>query len=323
MSTVLGALRRRVLTPDESAVQPGVRGFHQKDPASRDLLETAGRTFRAGYARAAEAACPADAEKYLERVPRQFRGFAYQGAGMAFAIRDGLPFGAHDNVARFLAGHAHDHVYMVYIGIGSAMAKLPRFRWPDAGKLDPLLQWLVLDGYGFHQAYCHTQRYVEEQFRPSLAGWPACSAGWYADHAVDQGIGRALWFVAGTDPQAAADLVDRFPAERRPDLYGGLALGATYAGGAGEDGLEQLRDRAGAYRSDLAQGSAFGAAARLRAGLVTDQTRLATEIFCGASPEEAAQVCADTRPTADADGQPAYELWRQAIANKFVLLGRC
>jgi enediyne biosynthesis protein E3 len=306
-----------------SAVRPDKRGFYEKDRASRDHLETAGRTFLAGYGWAAEATRPAGAEDHLDVVPRQYRGFAYQGAAMAFALRDGLPFGAHDNVARFLAGHGRDHAYMVYIGIGLAMARLPRFRWPDAGSLDPLLQWLVLDGYGFHQAYFHTRKYVDEQYRPALAGWPAGAETWYADHAVDQGIGRALWFVAGTDAQTAADLIDRFPSERRPDLYGGLALGATYAGGAGEQELERFWERAGAYRSDLAPGSAFGAAARLRAGLVTDETRIATEIFCGVSPEEAAQICADTRPTADADGQPAYEVWRQRIANRFVLLGRC
>jgi hypothetical protein len=323
LTTLLGALRRRVLTPDVSAVQLQARGFREKDRASRDLLETAGRNFLAGYSWAAEATRPAGAEEHLETVPWQFRGFAYQGAAMAFALRDGLPFGAHDHVARFLAGPARHHVYLVYIGIGQAMARLPRFRWPDAGSLDPLLQWLVLDGYGFHQAYFHTRRYVQDQHRPSLAGWPAGAESWYADHAFDQGVGRALWFIAGTDGQAAADLVDRFPAERRPDLYGGVALGATYAGGAGEHELERFRDRAGAYRSDLAPGSAFGAAARLRAGLLTDETRIATEIFCGVTPEEAAQVCADTRPPADADGQPAYEVWRQAIANRFVLLGRC
>ena len=322
MTTVLGALRRRVLTPDVSAVRPEVRGFHEKDRASRDHLETAGRTFLAGYGWAAEATRPTGAEDHLEVAPRQFRGIAYQGAAMAFALRDGLPFGSHDHVARFLAGPARDHVHMVYIGIGLAMARLPRFRWPDAGSLDPLLQWLVLDGYGFHQAYFHTARYVDEQYRPSMAGWPAGAESWYADHALDQGIGRALWFIAGTDARTAADLIDRFPSERRPDLYGGLALGATYAGGAGEEELERFWERSGAYRSDLAPGSAFGAAARLRAGLVTDETRVATEVFCGVSPEEAAQICADTRPTADADGQPAYEVWRQRIANRFVLLGR-
>ncbi|HEV7657849.1 MAG TPA: DUF1702 family protein [Mycobacteriales bacterium] len=320
---MLGALRRRVLTPDVSAVRLDVRGFREKDRASRDLLETVGRTLLRGHACAAEAGGPAAAEEHLEIVPPQFRGFAYEGAAMAFAVRDGLPFGSRDNIAQFLTGSAGDHLSMVYAGIGWAMSRLPRFRWPDATSLDPVLQWQVLDGYGFHQAYFNTRRYVDEQHRAAVSGWPTGAEGCYADRAVDQGIGRALWFVAGADGQVAADLVDRFPADRRPDLYGGVALAATYAGGACEQELEQLWDRAGAYRSDLAPGGAFGAEARLRAGLVTDHTRAATEVFCGASPEEAAQVCADTRPAAGADGQPAYEMWRQAIANRFVLLGRC
>ncbi len=33
---------------------------------------------------------PDDAEERLEKIPRQFRGFAYEGAGMGFAVRDAL-----------------------------------------------------------------------------------------------------------------------------------------------------------------------------------------------------------------------------------------
>lgn len=324
MTTVLGALRRRVLTPDVSATRLDVRGFREKDHTSRDLLETVGRTFLAGYARAAEASSPEVVEAQLEKVSQQYRGFAYEGAAMAFAVRDGLPFGARDNVARFLAGRGGDHVYMAYVGIGWAMARLPRFRWPDGDSLDPLLRWLVLDGYGFHQAYFHTQRYVHEQYRPSDFGWPADGERWYADRAVDQGIGRAMWFVAGTDVDLVADLIDRFAPQRRPDLYSGAGLAATYAGGADEGELERFRDRSGVHRSDVAQGSAFGAEARLRAGLEVEHTGVATQVLCGTGPDEAARVCADTRPGPDAEGDlPAYEVWRQAIADRFVLLGRC
>jgi hypothetical protein len=324
VANVWGVLRRHILTPSVSATRLAVRGFPEKNPAARELLETIGQTFLAGYAQAAAASSPVDAEEHLEAVGTEFRGFAYEGAAMGFAVRDGMPFGSGRNVERFLAGRGGDHIYMAYVGIGWAMARLPRFRWPDGSTLDPLLRWLVLDGYGFHQAYFRTQRYVHDQYQDAAFPWPADGEQWYANHAIDQGIGRALWFVAGTDPQLAATLIEKFPEERQYDLYSGAGLAATYAGGADEDELRMLWQRAGACRSKLAQGSAFAAEARVRAGLVVPHTRVATQVFCGMTPEQAARISVEVRPDQPVhDDLPAYEAWRQRIANEFVSLGRC
>jgi hypothetical protein len=324
LSTVLGALRRRLLTPNTSATRLDVRGFHEKSPAARELLETVGRTFLAGYAYAAEASTPLAAEEPLERVPTRFRGFAYEGAGMGFAIRDGLPFGNRRHVTEFLAGRANDHIYMVYVGIGWAMARLPRFRWPAASGLDPLLRWLVLDGYGFHQAYFKTKQYVHEHYQDPQFPWPGDGEQGYANRALDQGIGRALWFIGGTDPERVADLIDGFAEDRHADLYSGAGLAATYAGGVDEDELRTFWKRAGSHRPQVAQASAFAADARLRAGLVVPHTGLATEVFCGTTPEQAARISDEVRPTVSAAGDvPAYEVWRQRLANEFVSLGRC
>src|SRR5262249_53674834 len=73
-------------------------------------------------------------------------------------------------------------------------------------------------------------------------------------------------------------------------------LAATYAGGAGEAELRLLADRAGEHRPQVAQASAFAADARVRAGLVVPHTELATQVFCGATPEEAAGISAAARP---------------------------
>lgn len=301
-----------------------MRGFHEKSPESRELLETVGRMFLAGYAFAAQARRPADAEEHLEGIPERFRGFAYEGAAMGFAVRDGLPFGSSKHLSRFLAGRGADHIYMVYVGVGWAMARLPRFRWPDAGALDPLLRWLVLDGYGFHQAYFHTQKYVQDQYRDESFPWPADQQRWYANRAIDQGIGRAVWFIAGTDGQLAASMLDKFAEERRADMYSGAGLAATYAGGGDEEELQAFWHRAGSYRPQVAQASAFAAEARVLAGLVVPHTHVATRVFCDMTPEQAAQVCADVRPDRPVQGElPAYEVWRQRIANQFVSLGRC
>jgi len=305
------ALRRRVLTPDRSATRLAVRGFHEKSPAARELLETVGETFLAGFAHAAEAREPGDAEPFLEAVPVALRGFAYEGAAMALAIVDACAPRSW-RVRALLAGRGGDHVYMVYVGVGWAMARLPRPLWIRLHAPDPLLRWLTLDGYGFHQAYFRTDRYVARQERPR---WPRG----YGARVVDQGIGRALWFGGGADATRVADLVERFAPGRRPDLYAGVGLAATYAGGATGAELRTLLDRAPGHAAQLAQGSAFAAKARTRAGLSTADTTVATEVFCGRSPEAAARITDEALPDPSDDpaAVPTYELWRQRIAAHF------
>ncbi|HEX4721535.1 MAG TPA: DUF1702 family protein [Pseudonocardiaceae bacterium] len=316
-------LRRRILTPPISETKLSVRGFHEKSPESRDLLEKVGESFLLGYAYAAEAGHPTEAEVPLEEMPTRFRGFAYEGAGMALGVRDGLPFGGTHHVSDFLTGQqAAKHLYMVYVGVGWALARVPRFRWQAATKgiTDELPSWLVLDGYGFHQAYFKTEKYVHNQFQEPNFPWPANDPTGYADHAIDQGIGRATWFVCGSDPERVAATFAKFPEHRRADLYAGSGLAASYAGGGDEAELVRFHELAGEYRPQLAQGSAFAASARVGTGLVIPHTVLATGVFCGMTPEEADELCNATRPD-DSAGEgdvPAFEIWRRRIAEGIV-----
>lgn len=303
------AARRRILTPGVSSTRVDVRGFHYKDSQARDRLETIGRSFLDGYGAAAGARNIADAEEELERVAAPFKGFAYEGAAMGFAIRDALPVGGGRFVKRFLRGRADAHIYMAYVGIGWAMARLPRFRWSKLYAPDPLLRWLMFDGYGFHQAYFKTRKYVHEQdVEAGFHGYPS--------KVIDQGIGRAMWFVGGADARVVTAMLAKFPKRRLPDLYAGAGLAATYAGGAQEDELRYFRDHAGEYRPQLAQGSAFAAGARVRAGLVVPHNEIATQVFCGMSPEQAKKVTDEALVGLPDDGRvPAFEVWRERIAD--------
>ena len=311
------------MTPNVIETTLDKRGFHKKSPEAQERLESVGRMFLEGYGSAMEARTPADAVEPLEQLPDWLRGFAYEGAGMGLAVLDGLPFGRSDNVDRFLeTPRGEAYRYLVYVGIGWAMARIPRFSWPKPESLDPMLVPLVLDGYGFHQAYFKTARYVDGQYREPHFPWPGGRHGVHANNSIDQGIGRALWFIGGIDPNLVADKVDAFPSARRADLWSGVGLAATYAGGVHEDELRTVWRRAGEHRANLAQGSAFAADARLRAGVVPEHTVLATRMFCGATPEEVARLTGALRPALPVDGDvPAYEVWRQRLANEFVSIG--
>lgn len=320
MAATWAALRRRILTPSASQTQLDTRGFHEKNPQARERLETVGAMFLRGFAFAAEARTAAEATQRLEQdVPAEYRGFAYEGAGMGLAICDTLRPARSALLPSFLEGGGEPHKHMVYVGVGWALARLPRPLWrkATASTADPLLRWLVLDGYGFHQAYFKTRRYVDEQYQDPKFPWPADGPPEYANRVIDQGIGRALWFVCGTDPNLVADRIAEFPERRRADLFSGSGLAATYAGSVDRDELLAYRDRAGAYLPQVAQASAFAAAARVQTGLVSAHTELATEVLCAATPEEAERVCMSSVPAPDAAGsgsEPPYELWRRNIS---------
>ncbi|MFF7457951.1 DUF1702 family protein [Kitasatospora sp. NPDC008115] len=317
MSGSWRAVRRRLLTPSHNETKLSTRGFHVKSPEARQNLETVGATFLDGYAIAVEAPDQDEAHRRLERIPVRYRGFAYEGAAMGLAMLDGLPIPGNGRVAEFLAGHGAPHDYMVHVGVGWAMARLPRFRWAAIAPADPLLCWLALDGYGFHQAYFRTARYVHAHHRESAFPWPGDETRRYAGHAIDQGIGRALWFIGGTDPAVVADLVDGYQVDRHADLWAGVGLATCYAGGATEDELHLLTERVGPHRPQFLQGVAFASTARVEAGLLTEHSETAVRLLCGLTPKEAAAVCEQARPRPVVDGElTAYETWRRSIAER-------
>lgn len=296
-----------------------VRGFHVKDPQAKARLEHIGKVFLQGYAYAVEAGSPAEAEDMLETVPRDMRGFAYEGAGMGAAVYDSLP-GHSGRLDGLLAGKGSRHDYMIYVGVGWAMARLPKLLWPDIRKTDPLLRWLALDGYGFHQAYFKTDSYVRTPAAEHPFSWHG-GHNHYTPNAIDQGIGRALWFVGGTDPDVVTNLIASYPKARHSDLYAGAGLACAYAGGVGEDELARFVEGAGEHRWSLAQGSAFAIEARIKADTIIDHTHLAARVVCDTTAAQAASVCVGLRPDPRGQGEsPAYESWRRGVATELASL---
>ncbi|GAB6899210.1 DUF1702 family protein [Kineosporia succinea] len=300
--------------PDQSEVTFARRGFTPGEPQAQKRLEETGATFLHGLELALQSRRPSDFTGTLDRLEPQLRGFAYEGAGMGMAIGDAVSAFPRRQSAALAAGAGAAHKYMLQVGVGWAMARVPRMLWGRLDLHDPLLRWLALDGYGFHEAYFSTEKYVRRQapirMRPP---WPDPSG--YAPRALDQGVGRALWFVCGADVERAAAQISSFAPSRQSDLWGGLGLAATYAGYVQGDQLERLRVLAGPYEPDLAQGSAFAAQARLLAGLVVPHTSTAVRALCGTTVEEAGALTDEALHDLPADGprEPAFEVWRRRI----------
>jgi hypothetical protein len=200
---------------------------------------------------------------------------------------------------------------MIHVGIGWVWARMPfGFRHRQI-KLDSLLGWLAFDGWGFHEGFFHWPKYIGGQPAPKKF----CG---YQRRVFDQGLGRSFWFVNGGNIELIAQTLANFPAARQPDLWSGIGLAATYAGIINETSLGELHETAGKFQPQLAQGAAFAAKARQRAGNATEYTSLATRIICGLSATEAARITDEALNNLPADANvPAFEIWRCRIQNYF------
>lgn len=320
MPSVLRAVRRHLLAPSLEEVTFAARGFPSGDAAVVRRLEEIPQAVVCGFEWGVAAAGTDEIERRLSLVDPGLRGFGYEGATMACAVLDAIGPGRSGRTEALLRGPAAPHLFLAYIGIGFAMARLPRPLWkrvvPDLAGMPyhPTMSWLAVDGYGFDRAYFDTATWVHAQRR--AAPYPWQDRPDYFPRAADQGVGRALWFIHGARVTDVAAAVRRFATDRQADLWSGVGLAAAFAGGADADGLAGLTREAGTHRAEVAQGAVFAARARSFAGHVPAHTERAVRVLARLG-SEAATVLADAAAVTDERGRvPAYERWRAGVRER-------
>lgn len=300
---------RQLLKIDSRETQFERRGFICSKPAVRERLERAGRIFLRGYHAALQQNNQEELARHLLQIETQYRGFAFEGAAMALALLDGLSPWKRERFFCFAAGPGKQHIYMLHVGAGWAMARLPwlRRRIESATrKCHPVLRWLIIDGYGFHEGYFHSQTDLQPKIERLSRE---------ARHVFYQGLGRSLWFVNGADVRLIAQTILTFAQEFRGDAWSGIGLACAYAGGMNLSELEELRWRAADYSPALAQGAAFAAKARELAGIPAGHTEAACTALCGISTQTASVLCDETLQQVDPCHPSPYQQW-QALLQK-------
>jgi enediyne biosynthesis protein E2 len=322
MPTTLGCLRRLLLTPSLDQVTFARRGFPGATSVAAERLEAIPQSVLCGFEWGIDTRSQWELERRLTLVRPEHLGFAYEGATMACTVLDAMRGGRGHKTRDLLDGPGEPHIFLAYIGIGFAMARLPRPLWknvlPDLTEspYHPTMSWLAVDGYGFDRAYFDTRKWVDEQRVPAPYPWQGRPG--YFPRAIDQGIGRALWFINGAQPREVAAAVARFEPSRQADLWSGVGLAATFAGGTSRHSLRTLRQTAGEHRAEAALGMVFAVKARTYAGFVPEHTEAAADAL-GDMSVEAATELADSTAVHDngTDNDPPYELWRQKIRANF------
>ncbi|HET9363532.1 MAG TPA: DUF1702 family protein, partial [Candidatus Angelobacter sp.] len=181
---------QKLLEIDTQEVEFFRRGFTCTSPEIRHRLENVGRIFLQGYHTALQYRDQSALAECLSRIEPEHRGFAYEGAAMALALQDQI-FLRRNSLRRFMEDVGKQHIFMLHVGAGWTYARLPWLRRRlevVIKQFHPVLRWLVLDGYGFHEGYF----YWRERTKPGVRVPRIFAARLSEDarHVFFQGLGR-------------------------------------------------------------------------------------------------------------------------------------
>ena len=152
---MVGAILKLIFGIKPSETTFAARGFRGGEDGRREHLERIGPVFAAGYHAALAGGIGASLSECVMNVEPNLRGFAYEGAAMGLGLLDRLTPWRRDRVQTYLIGAGDRHAYMVHVALGWVAARFPGRLEKQMEPLDPLLRWLLLDGYGFQIGRAH------------------------------------------------------------------------------------------------------------------------------------------------------------------------
>jgi hypothetical protein len=234
------------------------RGFPGIASPSREHLETIIHAFIDGYNLAVVESDTRELVRRLDAsIAPEYRGFAYEGTGLYFAVMDLLiPGSKRLEAYTHSAGEPHDYIAMVGAGFAISRIPLALHRLESYQKrLDPLTAFCLADGYGFHEGFFRWKSFVDGR-KPAPASLNLQNRRLY-----DSGVARAMWWVYGAEPTGIAAAISRFDEERRPEMWAGVGLALSYAsaGPANPNPSSKLLELSGPCRYDFLSGIPFSA----------------------------------------------------------------
>ena len=312
-----GFLRRFLLGLSVGGMDQFWKDFPGPETDTRKWLRLSSNAFMNGYNTSLELGLSHILFSELQAFDPSFRGFAYEGAGMGMAMIDYIIPGNQNRFQRFVDS-SPNYTSLAYIGAGFAIAVLRRDLNRSLSTMDPMQRWWAIDGYGFYKGIFNWKGSVGKQRVPKQING-------YALRAFDRGVGRAIWFALSGNIDEIVRTLKAFPESRHPDLWAGIGVASTYAGGVEKQILEELITAAGSYASYLPLGSSLAANARYRADNIVDHNNLACSVYCGMSAENAAkltftveQELAGTKQEPVFTPEPVFELYRETIRSRLM-----
>ncbi len=312
-----GFLRRFLFGLSITQMDGAWKDFPGAETETTKRLKLSSNAFINGYNTALEVGLSHILISELKAFDIHLRGFAYEGAGMGLAMIDYTSFGKESKFQKFVHQNPN-YPGLAHIGAGFAITILNRDIEKSLAPMDPMQRWWAIDGYGFHNGIFKWKQFVQKQIVPNKVTG-------YARRAFDRGLGRSIWFLFSGDPDRIVEQLQKFPESRRADIWSGIGVASTYAGGVNEETLRNFHAAAGCYKSYVSLGSTQAAYARYLANNIVEHNDLAASVYCGMSAESAAKLTIEVEKELNVDAnekvfveQPVHEVYREKIRTKFM-----
>ena len=237
-------IRKRLSRLLSDMPPPSVADAHSK---ICERVSDARAYFLCGFSEALKIP-PEALPKLLQVTPFQGRGFAIEGMAMALTLMDELSPVPHSRLSVLFDGRSAEEQTLVAIGVGWASARLGKSLDWSPTALGSNYMSAVVDGYGFHQGFFHSQRFTGRGF-PMNTGELSTF--------YDIGLGRALWFVHIGSVEPIVHTIDRFLPDRRKQLWQGVGTACAFTGNT-EYAAAQMDKASAKFASDFQTGLETG-----------------------------------------------------------------
>lgn len=246
----------------------------------------------------------------LESSNPEFRSIAYESASMSIALED-LKQG--ENLTtwfQFLFEAASAHTTQVHVGLGWAFAQTLKDPMTPLKELHPMLRYRVLDGYGYYEGIFRRRRSIINRLKLQTEDAVASAA-------LDQGLGRSIWYLNKGLIDGAKAMIETFPAERQKDLWRGLGIAIAYVGGCDEKTLQEIFLKADSYKAQLTTGAVMALVSRDSARYISTDTELVCKVWCKQNAEQVLELNYAIKSKLDLQSEAAYSNWINDLEKMF------
>lgn len=217
-------------------------------------IQTLFREARSNY--------PVSGEDYLNSLTNtRYKSVCYEAAAVHEAIKDIKSNDASFNCWGGFNQKHHDlYASQIHVGLGWAMGESNKYSSNFIMGLNPVWAWRVIDGLAYYKGLFERREVIRRAIVPSFI------TGEFI-HAFDEGLGRSLWYTSQGEVERLLRSINIFDSSRHPDLFRGVGIALTYAGGTTKSEFTILLSNINDYKKDFICGVLMGSESLLKQGV--------------------------------------------------------
>jgi hypothetical protein len=230
----------------------------------------------------------------LSSFEPEFRSVAFEAASMSI-LSSYLKSNSSNQLEQwknFYSTHQSIHKSTLLTGFGWALAVHERNPADFFDQFDPLVAMRILDGYGYYHGLMRSRRSIHNLEIPEYITKDLLFV-------FDQGLGRALWYLSKGDLEKLMALIQKFPDERKLNLWRGIGTASAYVGGVDVSIYKELNQLAANNSKQFIVGVFFAIRTRMHSNSITEYIKNACRIVSDFNINTAFKCTEDTKKNSE------------------------